>query len=495
MDNRPNYCEDSVPVETPVGTFAIPKGPLTGPDTLPVGLKERTWGVGAMAATGFAMNIGIPLFMIGALGVGALGLAWWQDLVIGFLAVMFMGFLYMVNGQAGEKLGISYGVQLRSSFGVVVGARVATILRAVIGLMWYGINSWLAALAIDLIFSALSSDYATTLTSWGRTFIWYLIFTGIQYAFLHFEYTGIRILNILGGPICLITIVIAIIWVYVSEGTLGPIFDGPEYASPAGLAASLAYASMVMGTISTLWINYSDISRVVQSRVANVVGMLLAFPLGFVAASILGIIAGSIMLHWGAGFEWNIVLWMSHYPNLGLAVIMLILVIFASATTNPAWNLIAVATTLTNLAPRRISLRKGFIIGSLLSIPTFPWYILSGAGTTFMTWLNYYGAMLGSIAGIMVVDWYFLRGRGTKVDVAELYNPDGIYKYWHGGINWFAIVALASGMVSGYLIDVSHAWFIGTPIAMLVYAGLMSGPGRYLALVQRGLTGGHAINN
>ena len=476
-----------IPVETPSGTFDIPKGPLTGPDTIPMGTKQRTWGTGTLASFGFAINVGIPIFMIGALGVAVLGLNWWQDIIIGFFAVMFMGFIYIVNGQAGEKLGIPYSVQMRSSFGVLAGTRIGTILRALIALMWYGINSWLAALAIELIISALSPAYAATLTFWSRTFIWYIVFTGLQYTFLHFGYRGIRIVNIIGAPICLAAIIAAVVWVYVSEGTLGPVFTELEYTRAAGGLACFAYASMVMGTISTLWINYSDISRITQTRRASGIGMMLAFPLGWAVCSFLGIVAGSIMLHWGRGFEWNPVMWMGVYPQLWLGILMLFLVIFASVTTNPGWNLIAVATTLTNLAPRRINVRKAFIIGSILSIPTFPWFILSGAGAAFMAWLGYYGAMLGSIAGIMVADWYLLRGVGKKVNLPELYKVDGIYKFWSGGINWFAIIALACGMAGGYFINAQYAWFIGTPIAMAVYMALMKGFGN-IELIRRSLS-------
>ena len=42
---------------------------------------------------------------------------------------------------------------------------------------------------------------------------------------------------------------------------------------------------------------------------------------------------------------------------------------------------------------------------------------------------------MGPIAGILVSDFYLIRNK--KLDVRDMYNPDGIYRYWHGW-NWRA---------------------------------------------------------
>jgi len=42
---------------------------------------------------------------------------------------------------------------------------------------------------------------------------------------------------------------------------------------------------------------------------------------------------------------------------------------------------------------------------------------------------------MGPIAGILVSDFYLIRDK--KLDVRDMYNPNGIYRYWRGW-NWRA---------------------------------------------------------
>jgi NCS1 family nucleobase:cation symporter-1 len=74
----------------------------------------------------------------------------------------------------------------------------------------------------------------------------------------------------------------------------------------------------------------------------------------------------------------------------------------------------------------------------------------------------------------MITDYFLLRH--TSLDVDELYNPAGIYRYG-SGVNYRAIVALAAGVVVAliglvvpslrWLYD--YAWFVGFLVASLTY--------------------------
>ena len=45
---------------------------------------------------------------------------------------------------------------------------------------------------------------------------------------------------------------------------------------------------------------------------------------------------------------------------------------------------------------------------------------------------------MGPLAGVMCSDYYLFRKE--KLDVKELYNPNGLYRFY-GGWNWRAYVA------------------------------------------------------
>lgn len=53
---------------------------------------------------------------------------------------------------------------------------------------------------------------------------------------------------------------------------------------------------------------------------------------------------------------------------------------------------------------------------------------------------------MGPIAGILVSDFYLIRDK--KLDIRDMYNPDGIYRYYHGW-NWRAwlVFSIAVGPI------------------------------------------------
>src|SRR5579862_7836345 len=56
-------------------------------------------------------------------------------------------------------------------------------------------------------------------------------------------------------------------------------------------------------------------------------------------------------------------------------------------------------------------------------------------GTQLLAFLSGYACLMGPIAGILVSDFYLIRDK--KLNIRDMYNPDGIYYYFHGW-NWRA---------------------------------------------------------
>lgn len=93
---------------------------------------------------------------------------------------------------------------------------------------------------------------------------------------------------------------------------------------------------------------------------------------------------------------------------------------------------------------------------------------------------------MGAIGGILICDYFLIRRK--HLEVAELFNANGIYSYG-SGFNWRAIVALVlaiAPVVPGFLraattpggqvadpgiLDslYTYAWFVTFGIAFLVY--------------------------
>ena len=103
-----------------------------------------------------------------------------------------------------------------------------------------------------------------------------------------------------------------------------------------------------------------------------------------------------------------------------------------------------------------------------------PWKLLTDFQSYIFGWLVGYSALLGPIAGVMITDYFLLRR--TRLEVDELYNPQGIYRYGTG-VNYRAIAALAAGVLValiGLLIPplrwlYDYAWFAGFLVASMAY--------------------------
>ena len=146
-------------------------------------------------------------------------------------------------------------------------------------------------------------------------------------------------------------------------------------------------------------------------------------------------------------------------------VVLLALVVLAQWSTNNSANLIPAALTFINLAPRAIGYKTGLALAGIVGTLCFPWEILNN----LFVFLGYYGAFLSAIGGIMVADYYVIRGR--KVNVPELFNPQGQYRYT-GGVNVAGMLAwiVAGGLAAWWS---QYAFVIGFPAGFVVYLVLM----------------------
>jgi NCS1 family nucleobase:cation symporter-1 len=99
-----------------------------------------------------------------------------------------------------------------------------------------------------------------------------------------------------------------------------------------------------------------------------------------------------------------------------------------------------------------------------------PWKLLTDFQSYIFGWLVGYSGLLGPVAGIMITDYFLVRR--THLDIGELYNPLGIYRY-RSGVNYRALFALAAGVLValiGLMVPAlrwlyDYAWFVGFLVA------------------------------
>jgi nucleobase:cation symporter-1, NCS1 family len=86
------------------------------------------------------------------------------------------------------------------------------------------------------------------------------------------------------------------------------------------------------------------------------------------------------------------------------------------------------------LAPRYINIRRAVLFMAVFCIISNPWSIIVH-GSQLLAFLSGYACFMGPIAGIVVSDFYLIRN--MKLDIRDMYDPDGKYRYFHGW-NWRA---------------------------------------------------------
>jgi NCS1 family nucleobase:cation symporter-1 len=89
----------------------------------------------------------------------ALGLASWQVLIALLVGITIVYFLCNLVAKPSQMTGVPYPVICRSVFGVL-GANIPAIIRGLIAVAWYGIQTFLASAALDIVLVKLFPSLA-----------------------------------------------------------------------------------------------------------------------------------------------------------------------------------------------------------------------------------------------------------------------------------------------------------------------------------------------
>lgn len=134
---------------------------------------------------------------------------------------------------------------------------------------------------------------------------------------------------------------------------------------------------------------------------------------------------------------------MSHWENRACRFFGAFTFALASLGVNISANSLSAANDFAALAPGYLNIRRGQMLCALFAWALVPWKILASAGN-FLNFMSAYAVFLGPIAAIMAFDFWLIKKR--KYDSLALYQPNGIYRYSAGGVNWRAVVAFVVGV-------------------------------------------------
>ncbi|CAI8614714.1 unnamed protein product [Vicia faba] len=465
-----------------------PDPSLINDDLKPTTPSQRTFSGLEMASLWIGLVVGVPSYYLAGSLVD-LGMAWWQGILTVVAANMILFVPLVLTGHPGTRYGISFPVLARSSFGIH-GAHIPTLLRALVGCGWYGIETWIGGETIFILLP--NSIKLTTLSKslpWLGTspleFFCFLVFMVAQLLIVWKGIEGIRKLEKYSAPILILLTSLLLLWSYVNANGFGHMLSLSSKLSNSEFW-SLFFPSLTANISfwAALALNIPDFTRYAKSQNDQIIGQA-GLPIFMGAFTFVGIVVtSSTKVIFGYVIS-NPIQLLGKIGGFATTIFAILGISLATITTNIAANVVAPANALVNLNPMLFTFRRGAIVTAFLGIVFQPWKLLKSSESFVYTWLVGYSALMGPIGGIILVDYYLVKK--TNLNIEDLYsrNPLGAY-YYSKGFNVAAIVALVVGILpvipgffhkvgtfksvsEMFVVIYNNAWFVSFFSAGLVY--------------------------
>ncbi len=472
----------------PVGSGEIKPGydpRLTNEDLAP--LRKQTWGSYNIFAFWMSDVHSVGGYVTAG-SLFALGLASWQVLVALLIGITIVYFLCNLVAKPSQTAGVPYPVICRTVFGVL-GANIPAIIRGLIAVAWYGIQTFLASAALDIVliklFPALApyavvSDYGfagLSLLGWGS----FLLLWVLQACVFWRGMEAIRKFIDFCGPAVYVVMFLLCGYLIFKAGwgAIDLNLGGVSYTGWASVPVMLGAIALVVSYFSGPMLNFGDFSRYGKSFEAVKKGNLLGLPVNFLVFSVLVVVTASLTLPVFGELITDPVQTVARIDSTFAIILGALTFTIATIGINIVANFISPAFDFSNVSPQRISWRAGGMIAAVGSVLITPWNLYNNPEVIHYT-LETLGAFIGPLFGVLIADYYLVRKQ--KVVVDDLFTMDSSGKYWYrSGYNRAAVIATVVGAVlavipvllGGHLVGMhtaaQYSWFIGCGVAFGLY--------------------------
>ncbi|WP_433724704.1 NCS1 family nucleobase:cation symporter-1 [Nocardia sp. CA-129566] len=473
---------------TPVAPAAPPAPTydprLTNADLAP--LRKQTWGSYNIFAFWMSDVHSVGGYVTAG-SLFALGLASWQVLAALLIGITIVYFFCNLVAKPSQVTGVPYPVMCRSAFGVL-GANIPAIIRGSIAVAWYGIQTFLASAALDVVLVKLfpgSAPYAVvddygflglSLLGWGSYLLLWVVQAGVFWRGME----SIRKFIDFCGPAVYVVMFLLCGYLIAKAGwsaidlKLGEV----KYTGWASVPVMLGAIALVVSYFSGPMLNFGDFSRYGKSFAAVRRGNLLGLPVNFLLFSLLVVITASLTVPVYGELITDPVATVARIDSTFAIVLGALTFTIATIGINIVANFISPAFDFSHVSPQRISWRAGGMIAAVGSILITPWNLYSNPEVIHYT-LEVLGAFIGPLFGVLIADYYLVRKQRVVID--DLFTRSATGTYWYSkGYNPAAIVATAIGAivavipvlakdVTGMYTAAQYSWFIGCGLGFVTY--------------------------
>lgn len=418
---------------------------------LPNKPEQRVLGTTSFVLMMIASCIAIAIFSIGSDLVGKLNI--YQAVAAIVIGALIVALGQALNGRPGLKDGIPFAVQLRSSFGFT-GSKLATLIRGLPALVWFGFQSWVGATAINLILS--------NTIGFDNVPVCFVIFQALHILLTLKGFQGIKWLENIGAVVVLFALGYMFYTVMRDHGL--EIADSVINIKGSWGLPFFTAIVVFAGNNVLIAMNVGDILRNYRRQDAGILHVTSVFfftsSAVYLFMALIGLIMASV-----TGSADPIAIFSESIGNPVLLGITLLFIIFSQLTTNILSNLIPPTYIVMDMF--KLSFKKAILVVGVLPLFTMPWKLVTADSAGGLSlFIKIYSAFAGPVIAIMIVDYYVFRKQ--KLNIEHLYDENGPYK----GVNMAAIIATIIGtIVAALFIELS--WLVSLVPAGLSYYLLM----------------------
>ena len=457
---------------------------LTNEDLAP--LKQQTWGQYNIFAFWMSDVHSVGGY-ITAGSLFALGLSSWQVLVSLLVGICIVQFFCNLVAKPSQVTSTPYPVICRASFGVL-GANIPAVIRGLIAVAWYGIQTYLASGAFMLLalhFFPGLAPYADVkqygfvgLSALG--WVAFMVMWVMQaFVFWH-GMEAIRRFIDWAGPAVYVVMMVLCGWLVWKAGwnKIDLNLGGIKFTGWDAVPVMLSAIALVVSYFSGPMLNFGDFSRYGKSFDAVKKGNFWGLPVNFLFFSLLSVITSAATLPVFGELITDPVHTVARIDSTTAVVIGALTFMIATVGINIVANFVSPAFDFSNIAPQKISWRTGGMIAAVGSVFITPWNLYNNPEVIHYT-LDILGSFIGPLFGILIADFYIVRKQRVNVDALYTLSPKGDYWYTNG-YNRRAIFALIPAALIPVLCVLvptlrgaaNYSWFIGTGLAFAFYAML-----------------------
>jgi nucleobase:cation symporter-1, NCS1 family len=458
---------------------------LTNEDLAPLG--KQSWGSYNIFAFWMSDVHSVGGYVTAG-SLFALGLASWQVLVALLIGITLVYFLCNLVAKPSQASGVPYPVICRTAFGVL-GANVPAVIRGLIAVAWYGIQTYLASAALDVVLLKLFPGLAPYADLGTHGFLglpvlgWasFLLLWVLQACVFWRGMEAIRrFIDFCGPAVYVVMFILCGYLIYKAGwGAIDLNLGAVKYTGLDSIPVMLGAIALVVSYFSGPMLNFGDFSRYGKSFAAVKKGNFLGLPVNFLVFSVLVVVTASLTLPVFGELLTDPVQTVARIDSTFAIVLGALTFTIATIGINIVANFISPAFDFSNVSPQRISWRAGGMIAAVGSVLITPWNLYNNPEVIHYT-LETLGAFIGPLFGVLLADFYLVRKQ--KVVVDDLFTMAESGKYWYTkGYNKVAVIAtvagavlaalpvLLAGSVYGMHTAAQYSWFIGCGVALGLY--------------------------